>query len=158
MTKILGPEQVARVFSIFHDGSIESRETNEHSDSVFVEIAYLAARTGPKHIGFVVDLHGLRSARFQAWPDGDLAYPAVAGLEIVLAFDLEILDGVAHREAVMVRCLSHSSDYRSQGGELTLDLSGIDVRDESGRAYSLADLEALCSDYWKAWSATHQAP
>ena len=150
---IAGDENIARIFSIFHDGSISYLD-GEDTLNLEVDISYLAERIDPSYSKFNLSLYNIQEVKFFPWQDvtgPDRSY--ISGVSEIFKADLEIFRGEAKDGVVVVSCTEHSGDFPFSGGDLSLRAGSATVKDESGRIYTLEELSQLCSGYWSDWSS-----
>lgn len=87
-----GPEEIAEVFGIFHDGSIAGGTTVDHAVELVVEIEYLARRIRPTDRRFLVRIDGLEQVSFTPWSDdGRTVVPAITGFVGIASLGLGAL-------------------------------------------------------------------
>lgn len=148
-TRIEGSEQIATLFTIFHDGVIVRAATDSNDVCLDVEIEYLAERIDPSFRQFRVRLVGVRSMRFVPWLN-DLAIEPVAITDVPTIFgpELDILNGGIQDGVIQVACIQDSNELDYCGGEFFFQAEFAQVSDEAGCLYSFDALESLCKDYW----------
>ncbi len=149
---ISGHENIAKLFSVFHDGGIADHLTKEKDLILTVEILYLAQRIHPSFKKFYLTLKQPQKIQFIPWRI-DLAQKPVPILELKKIFepDLDILEGQLQDDLVQVVCNQLSAGYDYCGGVLSFKTEGVDVQDEAGKRYSLEELTRLSEAYWKDW-------
>lgn len=118
-----------------------------------VDIQYLAERINPNFRKFVVRLAGVENIRFSTWPSDLQAEPEVlTDISIIFKPELEILEGSIKEGQIQVVCNQHSPEFDYCGGELFLTATSAEVVDESGKNYSIDELDTLCKSYWDSWA------
>ena len=150
---IVGAEDIARAFSIFHDGSLTL--TSAAPDlGLKVEIQYLAERIDPQYSGFRVVLHNHHGLAFSPWytesgqTKGDLVE-----FEQIFNLDLGVLQADANAGLIEVVCDAYPTDSSFSGGVLRFWAESASVSDESGRDYTVEELAKLASSYWSEWAS-----
>lgn len=155
---IEGLENVRDIFSIFHDGTISSCTVNGDELTLEIAIQYLAERVKPEFRKFKIRLFGVSSVRFSTWPSDLKSEPAVlTDIQRIFEADLEILEGNLNDDEIEVVCNQCSAELAYCGGELRFRCLGAEVMDESGRVFSIEELNELCKGYWDDWSRRNQA-
>jgi hypothetical protein len=150
--KIEAPESIRDIFSIFHDGGISTATLQGENLILQIEIQYLSERINPEYKGFEVYLYGLSNIEFSTWPSDLKSEPKkITDIESIFKSELEILEASLKNNIIEVVCTQNSSKYNYCGGELSFTVDTAEVRDESGKSYSLEDLNILCEDYWDEW-------
>ena len=72
---ITGVNDLAELFSIFHDGVVTEASALDHDLQLTVKISYLAQRIQPHLTTFTVRLHQLEDLGFSTWPKDSAAPP-----------------------------------------------------------------------------------
>ncbi len=145
-----GGDQLAELFSIFHDGWIASIRVESPDLVLTVNIRYLTERAVPGSTSFVMRLCAVERFAFTPWATSGAAPERVLTVpDDIAAAELEILDGVPTAHDVLVICLWPGSS--ASGGELSVVAGGAAVFDESGREWTLEALRELARQYWQDW-------
>lgn len=156
--KIEGSKNTRDLFSIFHDGLLAVDSCNGERLNLAVEIEYLAARINPTYRKFHLHLFGVRDLRFSTWPRDHGAHSeTLTGLDQIFRSPLEVLESRIDGQFIVAVCNQPSSDAAFCGGELRIRCSYVTVSDESGRFYSIRELQELSESYWEEWSKRHQS-
>jgi hypothetical protein len=151
---IAGAENLASIFSIFHDGGIASYCLSAGVLVLDVEIMYLAERVNPGSRSFRVSLRNVRDLHFSTWPKGASAQPSVLRApDQIFHPELEIMSGEADGDRIKVLCNQPSSSCDYCGGELYLAAESATVIDEDGRDYSIDELRQISKAYWDEWAS-----
>jgi len=150
---IVGAEDIARVFSIFHDGSIALISATPDL-GLKVEIQYLAERIAPQFSGFMVVLHNPQSVAFSPWyRDTDQTNPDLSEYKAIFDLELGVLQAEAKAGLIEVVCDAYPTDSSFSGGLLRFRAESATVSDESGRDYTVEELAELASGYWSDWAS-----
>jgi hypothetical protein len=147
-------QDICEVFSIFHDGLIESAVLSGETLKLKVEISYLTDRIQEGFKYFFVDLDGFRDPEFRAWP-------AILGQEkkLITEFStifkstLEILEAKLSGNRIDLACNLRDRSSEFCGGDLSFNASAATVRDEANKEYSVSELTEICKGYWDEWKA-----
>ena len=100
-----GPNEIAEVFGIFHDGDIAGGTTAEDAAEVVVEIEYLGERVRPDYRRFTIRFSGFTGVRFAPWTDeGAPSIADITDLAEIVRLDLGILSADTEDGAVRVAC------------------------------------------------------
>lgn len=150
MTIPMTIENIAQVFSIFHDGTIESATVGGSGVEMKIEIQYLANRIDKSFSSFDLELNGCEGFRFAPWCDqNEQKIDEITNFEEILRLDLEILSAKAAGTEVHVNCLAHSGHKSVSGGFLVFGATELLIFDESKRPISLPTLRSVCDGYWR---------
>ena len=156
---IHGVEELAQLFSIFHDGVVTQPQASGDNLLLRVEISYLAERIQPGFTVFQVCLHRVEDLSFVTWPKDAAAAPQILhDIEDIFNPELDILSGDIAEDRVHVVCNQASPSTPHCGGTLTFRAASAAVTDEKGTPYSLADLAIISRAYWDEWSARKGHP
>lgn len=149
-----GPEEIAEVFGILHDGCIAGGTTVDHAVELVVEIEYLARRIRPTDRKFLVRIDGLEQVSFTPWSDdGRTVVPAITGFVGIASLGLGVLSAEAEGSRVRIACTQDRPGLGYCGGFLEMEAGRCRVFDESGREWSLEELRTLSDGYWREWAA-----
>jgi hypothetical protein len=150
---INGIENIAAIFSIFHDGVIAGYVRGDKTLTMEIEIEYLARRIKPDYTRFFVALHGVSQISFLTWPSVVGEEPVLMkNGEQVLATRMDILEGYAKEGLIEVTCMQSNSTVGFCGGELYLACTSAIVTDQGGRQYELDQLDTIGRQYWQEWA------
>lgn len=149
---ISGAESIAAALSMLHDGDIECVRINNGNIDFNVAISYLAQRITSTDRCFKISLIRPGQMTFSTWEnDPPGASTSLPGLEVLLTHRLEILDASAEGEMVKLVCNARGANASFCGGELYFAAAAIDIRDESGNAWTVEELARLAQSYWDAF-------
>ena len=150
-------ESICEIFSIFHDGMIESAELCGQKLKLKVKIPYLAERIKMGFKFFFVELEGFRRAEFRGWPatlQGEKKL--VTEFSAIFESALEILEAKLTDGRIEVVCnIKSDADSEFCGGELLFSADAATVRDEANKDYSISELGEICKAYWSEWKANN---
>ena len=150
---ITGSSDIARLFSLFHDGGIKQYELKEDKLILEVGILYLAQRISPELKGFHVELDISGPIKFVTWPDHETkASRTLTDLEFIMSTDLQILEAKDDDGTVKITCAQHAFPSDFIGGDLFVRTQSANVWDVNHTDYSIEFLENLCKSYWEEWS------
>lgn len=150
---ILGADNIARLFSIFHDGKMLNARCGGKDAVIEVEIRYLAQRIGPGRTRFIVRFFDAENFSFDTWenePAG--ASKMLIGLDSIFQHELEILSSESVGDGIVVACNAPGANQNFCGGELRFQAKRAQVTDEMGVSWSLEQFAQLSHDYWSEWS------
>lgn len=150
---ITGSGDIARLFSLFHDGVIKQYELKQDKFTLEVGIRYLAERISPELKGFHVELEISGPIKFVTWPDHETKESrTLTDLEFIMSTDLQILEAKDDDGTVKVTCAQHAFPSDFIGGDLFVRTQSANVWDVNHTYYSIEYLENLCKSYWEEWS------
>lgn len=155
---IEGIDNIAELFTIFHDGSITLIEHNENL-LLEVDIQYLAERIDPRYSKFFLTLHDVEAVAFLTWPRDKTAEPErLTSVPKIFSADLEILEGAVENGKLKVNCWQHAGASPCTYCTLSFQTTAATVKDESGRACTLDELDKISRDYWTEFQARAKQP
>ena len=150
--QIKGSENIATIFSIFHDAGINSYAINNSNLEIQIGIQYLAERIDPSFRIFKVTLCNAKKLILETWPDDHDAKPdLITGLNSIFQGDLEILGGENKGESIQINLNQSKPGIGYCGGVLKLQASSAIVSDQAGKNYPLRELGTLANEYWQEW-------
>jgi len=155
--KIEAREDIRDIFSIFHDGGIAAASIQANTLVLDIEIQYLAERVKPEYKGFKIYLYGFSDVEFSTWPSDLKSAPEkIRDIQSIFSPELEVLEANLKENSIEVVCNQHSSAYDYCGGELSFQVDSAAVQDESGKFYTIDELDILCKDYWDEWASKNE--
>ena len=155
--KIEEREDIRDIFSIFHDGGIAAASVKDNALVLDVEVQYLAERVNPEYKGFKVFLYGFRDVEFSTWPSDLESTPVkINDIQSIFKPELEVLEANLKGNNIEIVCNQHSSAYDYCGGELSFNVDSAAVQDESGKLYTIEELDILCKGYWDEWASKNE--
>ena len=151
--RMTAAEEVARIFNLLHDGSIEEAEARGGALRLKVAIPYLAESADPGRAFFILELAACSDLTFTAWVSGREENREITDLAEIFAEDLEIMESSASATGVKVVCLTDATRRGTCGGVLTFSCAAARVFDPRHNEVGLAKLESLAKRYWDAFSS-----
>jgi hypothetical protein len=151
-------QEIADVFSILHDGTIESRTGDENRLMLKVSCIYLAERINSSFEYFYVELSNINTIELNSWPSNMNLPPVLkTGLDNIFKDELEINSVKIENEIVIVTCLQHDPDADISGGELKIACNAIQVYDQDKNVITIDELDKLCNAYWDEFKKKTEA-
>ncbi|MEM0966109.1 MAG: hypothetical protein AAGJ81_08185 [Verrucomicrobiota bacterium] len=136
-------EEISDIFSVLHDGHIESSERNEDTLSFSVSIMYLTERIEGSNMIHVA-LFGYRNSEFIAWmKDGNSKTISDYSLT-----DLDILSGKVEEGRIRADFSNHSSDSEYCGGTLYFECDSYAIEAPEGKSITLHAIKEVAAKYW----------
>lgn len=124
-------DNIRDVFSIFHDGVINSFAGDESSLLLEVECHYLAKRIDKSFNNFYIKLEEIDKLYLQTWPNPfDLPVKVLEKATDIFKAKLEILSVDIKDGNAIIACNQHNLEFDYCGGYLTLTCNSIKVYDQ----------------------------
>ena len=139
--EIVDNNEIADVFSMFHDGGLAGLQKNEESIIIQVDCRYLAEMFQDGFKNFYVELIGLDNCKFVDWDEevrDDLTY--------IFATDKEIARSEIIDSAVVIYVNKNYDD--SLGGEIRFNVDSIKIYNENMKPLSFTQLVIANDKYW----------
>jgi len=131
-------QDMCDIFSIFHDGAIESWEGNKDLLVLTIECHYLAERIDKTFNRFFVELKNIDFIEFEPWPNPiDLPVTIKTDLDDIFKAALEILYANVKDEKVVVDCNQHGVSFDYHGGNLTISCEKIQTYDQKRNSLTI---------------------
>jgi hypothetical protein len=143
-------DDIEDIFSIFHDGVIESYNGNVKVLTLTVNCQYLAELINPTFTKFYIRLENISMLNFTTWPN-PLYLPVLTltDLKDIFESDLEILSvDIESNDFVNIACNQHDMAFDYCGGNLKLSCDKIEIFDEEFRRLTIDELDVICKYYW----------
>jgi len=150
MCKIDNYQDIAMIFSCFHDGSINHISYINGELSFDVHIQYLAQRINKSFTKFSVKICELSHLEFSPWPNSENENITVT-IDQLFQSKLEVLKGEYFDGSFNIVLNQTSPKFSFCGGQLTITAKYATVMDESGKFCNIDMLNNLSHEYWKEW-------
>ena len=147
---IIGQENIAEIFSVFHDGGIDRYVLQDGRLDLWIEIPYLAERINSEFSCFKISLSGVGGIAFRPWLVAD-EEPVFVSMDEAFQLELGILWAEVVGGAISIGCDQCVGDM-SAGGNLFIEAQAAEVSDEAGTFYSLEELVTLANGYWNEFA------
>src|SRR5262249_34404056 len=145
-------QEICDIFSIFHDGMIESAILSDETLKLKIEISYLAGRIQEGFKYFFIELDGFRNVEFRPWPARVIdEKKLVTDPPTIFKFSLEIVAAKLSENRIEIECSIRSGGSEFSGGDLLFEAMSATVRDEANKEYSISELTEICREYWNEW-------
>jgi len=150
----INDQQLAMLFSVFHDGVFCDVVQQGDTLQFDIDIRYLAARVNPLFSKFHIMLAGVEELTFITWPDDVGSNPTVfTDISAIFTPRLELLSAEVSNDMVKISCNQPLAGLGYCGGDLKIKATSVVVKDEAGTAYSIDELQALNDGYWDEWGS-----
>jgi len=142
-------ENIRDIFSIFHDGTIETWNGNHELLKLKIDCEYLAQKIDNDFKVFYVEFEHFEKLEFIPWMN-PINKPQILFTSIVDIFQasLEILSAEIENEAVKITCNQVNSDFDYYGGTLFMNCKSVKVFDEKNNELTIEILDKVCNEYW----------
>ena len=147
---IEGTENIRDIFAIFHDGEIYKAELNNSALTLFIRIRYLTQRINANFTYFMVNIYNITDVKFSTWESNP---QTLNKIDDIFAWNLDILESRASESIIQVICNQTSPECNYCGGELSFCSNRCEVSDESGKLYSIDELDVICNEYWDKFAS-----
>lgn len=145
----MGMKQIAKLFSLFHDGTISEGIVEKGHLRLKIACLYLAELINAEYEEFEAEIFGVEKLYMLPWmKDSEVQGAPVLIPSEIFSCEYEILQAGLEDGLVHVQCnLDHP---RYAGGTLCLNGTSFAVSDQAGEAISLEKLEDLARSYWNS--------
>ena len=146
---IIDKEEIANVFSIFHDGDIMLFLEEGNNQTWKINCQYLAELIDPTFEYFLIEINNCSLLDFHPWinvedsPKVDLKKSSE-----IFSVDLEILSANLNNQKIEITCNREDKNIDSSGGILILDCKSITVSNQRKEEINLSKLKEISSNYW----------
>jgi hypothetical protein len=141
-------EEIARIFSIFHDGGLDGIQCKGADLILQLGLTYLAERIQPEFNFFTLTLHKVKRFEFVPW--SDVVKPFKDAQQIVGLY-LEMNHALLENDEIHVVCLCNEDEF--SGGDLFIDAESYEFHTEAGTAMTIEELAAISKDYWTRFAS-----
>ncbi len=142
-------ENIRDIFSIFHDGTIETWNGNHELLKLKIDCEYLAQRIDKSYASFYVEFEKIEKLEFNPWMN-PIHQPQKLFSNIVDIFQasLEILSVEIENAFAKITCNQHNLDFDYCGGTLLVNCKNVKVFDEKNNMLTIDELDKICNEYW----------
>jgi hypothetical protein len=142
-------QDIQDIFSILHDGTIESWTGNKQKLVLKVRCPYLAKRIDKSFEYFYIEIRDIEKIELFAWMNPrDSEQKIFTELSDIFKAELEILAADKEENNVVVVCNQHDTNYEYCGGNLTLICNEIKVFDQNNCYITIEKFDEICNQYW----------
>jgi len=144
-------QDVADVFSGFHDGVITGFEGDYEKLILIMECQYIAEKVNPNYERFYIELLSVEKLEFDTWRSTE-KHPEkiLSDLRQIFQTELEIMTGKVDDDHVFILCRVDDIDYGYTGGIIRMNCNGIKIHDQGGDELSLGSFHEIVSGYWES--------
>lgn len=144
-------ENIASIFSVFHDGIIQNHKFEGRDLSLTVSVLYLAQRINPAFSHFTLELQNVEGLCFRAWTETATLASPIYDVVPLLGDACQILGGKVCDKKIHVECSLDQNATGYFGGELIFTCTAANIYDEGSKSYSTDVLISLAKAYWEDW-------
>lgn len=141
-------QDIADIFSGFHDGVITAYEGNYEKLLLTVECSYLAERINPDYERFYVEGLNLRKIELHTWRPDNHSEKILFDLKKIFQTELEISRATVIDDDVLVHCYVDDIDYDYSGGALCLNCSDVKIYDQGHTLLTADFFNEIVGGYW----------
>jgi len=142
---------ISHLFSIFQDGVIVSGYNDIGRCTLMIEVRYLAEMIDPSFKQFKVEIENFDGYDFDALQmldeQGNKPAPLTLTFDQVVNLNLAITGAIVSIGKVAISTLNEDSD--PPGGDFMFYGSSAKIYDETGKEWSLDQLDSLAEEYWQ---------
>lgn len=141
-------QDLAQIFSLFHDGYIENAQVKNLDIDLKVGIQYLSMLINKKHEFLHLTLLNVELFIFDAWADEPFR---ITDCEKINELSPEIMDAKVNENGeILVTTLIHNTPSNTiKGGFLIIKCLDYKLSDEEKNEISIETLKELASYYWQ---------
>lgn len=142
-------QDIEDIFSILHDGTIESWTGNKEKLLLKVGCTYLAELIDKDFEYFYVELNEIEKIELDTWITPIGSTPQIfTELAHIFQAELEILSANVKDKEIVITCNQPFRDLNFSGGNLTLNCKSIKVFDHNRNELTIEKFEQVCKQYW----------
>ncbi|MBC3787447.1 hypothetical protein [Spirosoma utsteinense] len=142
-------QDIIDIFSILHDGTIESWTGNKEKLLLKVGCLYLAELIDKDFECFYVEVEQIKKIEFFAWMNPiDQEQKIFTELEEIFKTELEILSAEKSEDDILIVCNQHDTAFEYCGGKLTINCESIKIFDERHNILKIDEFDKICKQYW----------
>lgn len=140
-------QDIADVFSIFHDGYIEDYQISSDAVNLKIGIQYLAELIDNNHEYLNLRLLGIDLIKYDAWTDEPFI---MTDWKEIFNLGIEIISNEIDNAGQLIiqsNC-DKAPNNLFQGGELIIKCTDYGLSDEEGNILTIDKLKEISSYYW----------
>lgn len=142
-------QDIIDIFSILHDGTIESWTGDKNKLVLKVSCLYLAELIDKDFEYFYIEITDITIIELFAWMNPiEQEQKIFTEIDDIFKAELEILSADKKEENALIVCSQHNTDYEYCGGNLTLNCNDIKVLDQNKKYLTIEKFDEICNQYW----------
>jgi len=150
-------QDMADVFSVFHDGMIEEHKIEDDNLILKIYCQYLAKDINSSYEFFWVKLNQLKSINLLPWLKNSQEELLWTNIDLIFKKELEILNAkITSEDTIQVFCdcsdIFEENEVSYVGATLEFGCYSISIFDENKQEISLDYLKEIATKYWKEFS------
>jgi hypothetical protein len=142
-------EDIRDIFSILHDGIINSWTGDKNLLTLKINCQYLAEYIDKSFDSFYVDIIQVDNLYLTTWPNQfDLPKLTLTDLNDIFKARLDILSADITEDKVIVACNQPDPYFDYCGGNLVVCCRSIKIYDQNKNELTIDKLDEICKKYW----------
>ncbi len=140
-------QEIENIFSIFHDGYIDTFKIESNRIDLKISMQYLAELINDKYEFLNLSLHGVTSLSYDAWADQPFI---MTDWNKILELGIVILNAETDNSGQIIihsNCDNAPNDS-FQGGKLVVKCLDYSLTDEENNRLTIEKLKELSTYYW----------
>jgi hypothetical protein len=142
-------QDIIDIFSILHDGTIESWTGDKEKLLLKVSCFYLAELIDKDFEYFYIEIIEVQKIELDTWINPIENGPQIfTELSDIFKAELEILSADIKDKDVVITCNQPFRDMNYSGGNLTINCKSLKVFDHDKNELTIEEFEKICNQYW----------
>ena len=146
-------QEIVDIFSIFHDGTIESWSGNEKKLTLKINCQFLAERINPEYVYFYVDIIDITAIELDTYIDNAekvvVESPIVIKeIDKIFSEEIDIFYAKTENQYVEINCWQVNEKLGYVANRLRINCSSVDVFNQSREWITISDFVKIGDDYW----------
>ncbi len=150
-------QEMADVFSIFHDGAIESHVGDKSCLKLKIDCTYLAELINPSYTCFYVELNNIKEIKLDTYSKENTdnnpeELPNIlCDIDDIFEEEIDIYDANVEGNYVQVNCWIYSDKAKYVANSLKFDCDNLSIFDENNKPITFAELCQIGEKYWSSF-------
>lgn len=149
LTELNTQQNIIDIFSILHDGTIESWTGDKNKLVLKVSCFYLAELIDKDFEYFYIEITEILKIELDTWINPIEKGPQIfTEISDIFKAELEILSADKVDNEIVITCNQPFRDMNYSGGNLTLNCKSIKVFDQNINELTIEKFGEICKQYW----------
>ena len=149
-------DDLAKVFTIFHDGAICSYELSKSDLTLRISCQYLAEIINPDFENFYLSLHNVNLIELVTYTelkDNPATAPnLLSDVGTIFEEEIDIFNAKPFENYVEINCWQVNERLNHLGNKLRLNCAAYTLSTENRGVIPLTYLNEICTKYWRAFN------
>lgn len=142
---------ISDIFSIFHDGGIESWSGDKEKLILKISCLYIAETINKDFEFFYIELTSVEKLEMECWRLPEEQPLILTTQEAIFSGDIEISSGEVEGDDAIVYVYQHNDELGYEGGTLRIKAESVKIFQHDMREVTVEFLNKIRNEYWDSF-------